>query len=92
VTLCVKDSSGAYHFGLNEKLRRIALDNQITLRTDIYPYYGLDGSAYWRAGGAAKVALIGPGVDSSHGYERSHVDSLEKPARLLAAYLVDVND
>jgi putative aminopeptidase FrvX len=51
VTLCVKDSSGAYHFGLNEKLRRIALDNQIPLRTDIYPYYGSDGSAYWRAGG-----------------------------------------
>ena len=64
-----------YHFDLNNKLRRIASENKIRLINDIYSYYASDGSAYWRAGGGARVALFGPGVASSHGYERSHRDS-----------------
>ena len=46
------------------------------------------GEAYWRAGGDAQVALIGPGVDASHHYERTHRDALENTARLIAAYLL----
>jgi putative aminopeptidase FrvX len=88
VTLCVKDSSGPYSFALNEKLRRLAVEHEIALTTDVYPYYGSDGSAYWRSGGAARVALIGPGVDSSHGYERGHRDGLRATAHLIAAYLL----
>jgi putative aminopeptidase FrvX len=47
-----------------------------------------DGSVYWRAGGQAQVALIGPGVDTSHGYERTHTDALVDTCRLLCAYLL----
>lgn len=92
VSLCVKDASGPYHFDLNNKLRRIASENKIHLINDIYSYYASDGSAYWRAGGSARVALFGPGVASSHGYERSHRDSLFDTARLIAAYLLDPRD
>jgi putative aminopeptidase FrvX len=88
-TLCVKDSSGPYHFAMNEKLRRIAGAAGVDLKVDIYPYYSSDGAAYWRAGGEAPVGLIGPGVASSHGYERTHVDALAATARLIAAYLLD---
>jgi putative aminopeptidase FrvX len=88
-TLCVKDSSGPYHFGLNNKLRRIAQQHAIKLKTDIYPYYSSDGSAYWRAGGAARVSLIGPGVDASHAYERTHRDAIHDTIQLLARYLLD---
>ncbi|MEK6222562.1 MAG: M42 family metallopeptidase, partial [Chloroflexota bacterium] len=72
VTLCVKDSGGPYHHGFNQKLRKIADKNEIPYVVDIYPYYGSDGEAYWRAGGDVAVALIGPGVDASHNYERTH--------------------
>jgi putative aminopeptidase FrvX len=88
VTLCVKDGSGPYSFAMNDRLRALARDAGIALKTDIYPFYSSDGSAYWRAGGAAQVALVGPGVDNSHGCERSHLDALGDTIHLLAAYLV----
>ena len=58
-------------------------------KTDIYPFYGSDGSAYWRAGGDARVGLIGPGVEASHAYERTHKDSIRTATHLIARYLVD---
>lgn len=89
VTICVKDSSGPYHFLMNNKLRRIASAFDIQTKVDIYPYYGSDGSAYWRSGGAARVGLIGPGVEGSHAYERTHRDSLHHTTHLIARYLLD---
>ncbi|MEO0564584.1 MAG: M20/M25/M40 family metallo-hydrolase, partial [Chloroflexota bacterium] len=88
-TLCVKDSGGPYHFNTNQRLRRIAAASEINLITDIYPYYSSDGTAYWRGGGTARVGLIGPGVEASHNYERTHTDALEACAALIAAYLLD---
>lgn len=89
VTICVKDTAGPYHFLMNNKLRRLAAAHDIPAKVDIYPYYGSDGGAYWRAGGGARVGLIGPGVDASHGYERTHQDSLQHSAHLVARYLLD---
>ena len=88
-SICLKDSSGPYSKNLSERIRTLADQRGIELRPDIYPYYGSDGSAYWRAGGRAEVALIGPGVDTSHGYERTHLDALRDTAQLIAEYLID---
>jgi len=88
-SICVKDSSGPYSKELTDKLRSIADKRGIDVKTDVYPYYGSDGSVYWRAGGRAQVALIGPGVDTSHGYERTHMDALLDTASLVAEYLVE---
>jgi putative aminopeptidase FrvX len=87
-TLCVKDSSGPYHYGLSNHLRKLADENAIPYRVDIYPYYGSDGSAFWRAGGEAVVALIGPGIDASHNYERTHIESLVATTNWVLAYLL----
>lgn len=87
-SVCVKDSSGPYSRALTSRIRSLAETEGIDLKPDIYPYYGSDGSAYWRSGGLAEVALIGPGVDTSHGYERTHTDALKDTANLLAAYLL----
>ena len=87
-TLCVKDSGGPYHHGLSNHLRKLADQHQIPYKVDIYPYYGSDGEAYWRAGGDVKVALIGPGVDASHNYERTHMDALVGTTKWVLAYLV----
>jgi putative aminopeptidase FrvX len=88
-TLCVKDSGGPYHHGLNQKLRQLAEEYQIPYKVDIYPYYGSDGEAYWRAGGDVAVALIGPGVDASHNYERTHQEALVATTQWLVAYLLN---
>ena len=88
-TLCVKDSGGPYHHGLSQHLRRLAEAWQIPYKVDIYPFYGSDGEAFWRAGGDVAGGLIGPGVDASHNYERTHLEALVATTRWLLAYLLD---
>jgi putative aminopeptidase FrvX len=88
-TLCVKDSGGPYHHGLSQRLRGLAEAYEIPYKVDIYPYYGSDGEAYWRAGGDVAVALIGPGVDASHNYERTHTEALEATTKWVLAYLLN---
>ena len=88
-SICIKDSGGPYSKVLTEKLRAIADKRGIDIKPDIYPFYGSDGTVYWRAGGTAQVALIGPGVDTSHGYERTHMEALHDTASLVAEYLVE---
>ncbi|MDX1435349.1 MAG: M42 family metallopeptidase [Anaerolineales bacterium] len=88
-TVCVKDRSGPYDEKLSNRLRLLAESQSIAYRVDIYPHYASDGSNYWRAGGAAPVALIGPGVDASHHYERTHTDALIATTQWIAAYLLE---
>ena len=87
-TLCVKDLGGPYHYGLSQRLRQIADQYGIPYMVDIYPYYGSDGEAYWRAGGDVAVALIGPGVDASHSYERTHMEALVATTQWVVGYLM----
>jgi len=87
-TICVKDSGGPYHHGLSQKLRQIADKLRIPYKVDTYPYYGSDGEAYWRAGGDVAVALIGPGIDASHNYERTHLEALLATTQWVVAYLM----
>ncbi|MGD2155536.1 MAG: M42 family metallopeptidase [Anaerolineales bacterium] len=87
-TLCVKDSGGPYHHDFNQHLRQLAKEHKIPHKVDIYPYYGSDGEAHWRAGGDVAVALIGPGVDASHNYERTHMDALVATTQWITAYLL----
>ncbi len=51
------------------------------------PYYGFDGQTAWRVGADRVVGLIGPGVDASHSYERTHRDALEANMGLIVEYL-----
>ncbi len=87
-SICVKDTGGPYHHGLSQKLRKLAEEHAIPYKVDIYPNYGSDGEAYWRAGGDVSVALIGPGVDASHNYERTHTDALVATTEWVLAYLL----
>lgn len=92
VTLCIKDSTGPYDPVMNRALRQLAERESIELATDVYPYYGSDASAAWRAGGSWRAALIGPGVDASHAYERTHRKALEATARLALAWATSAPD
>jgi putative aminopeptidase FrvX len=88
-TLCIKDGGGPYHFGLNNKLRALAEKHNIPYKPDVYVFYGSDGEAFWRAGGDVALALIGPGIDASHNYERAHMDGLNATTNWVMAYLLD---
>ncbi len=89
VSICAKDSGGPYHIDMRRKLVALAQAAGIGYKVDVYPFYGSDGEAFWRAGGDVRLGLIGPGVDGSHAYERTHRDSLEQTIRLIVAYLLD---
>ncbi|WP_349407811.1 M42 family metallopeptidase [Pseudalkalibacillus sp. SCS-8] len=87
VSICAKDSSGPYHLGLRKHLESLAKKNHIQYQTDIYPYYGSDASAAIRAGFDVKHGLIGPGIDASHAFERTHETSLLHTGRLIYHYV-----
>lgn len=87
VSICAKDSSGPYHYKLRKHLVSLAKDNNVDYRVDIYPYYGSDASAAIRAGHDVVHGLIGPGIDASHAFERTHISSLRHSANLLLHYL-----
>lgn len=87
VSICAKDSSGPYDFLITSKLQRLAKEHQIDHAVDIYPYYGSDVSAALRGGNDFKGALIGPGVQASHGMERTHIRALKQTIALLLAYI-----
>ncbi|TCN22630.1 M42 family metallopeptidase [Mesobacillus foraminis] len=87
VSICVKDASGPYHYELRKHLVQLAETNGIDYKLDIYPYYGSDASAAIRSGHDIVHGLIGPGIDSSHAFERTHKESIENTAKLLYHYV-----
>lgn len=89
VCICAKDSSGPYDFELRKKLIENCKNNSIDYRIDIYPYYGSDASAVLKAGWDVRAALIGPGVFSSHAYERTHLDAILSTLDLVVKYSLE---
>ena len=87
VTIWAKDSSGPYDYERRKSLINLAKEAGLNYKIDIYPYYGSDGSAALRSGHDIRVGLIGPGVDASHSYERTHVEAIENTIKLGILYL-----
>lgn len=86
-SICAKDSTGPYDYALRKELTELAVKHNIPHKTDIYPFYGSDGSAALRAGNDFRVGLIGPGVSASHGVERTHKKGIEATIELCLAFL-----
>ena len=87
VSICAKDSGGPYDFNMTTDLINLAKDNNIGYAVDIYPRYGSDVGAALRGGNNIRGALIGPGVNASHGMERTHYSAIENTMKLLYLYL-----
>ena len=87
-SLCVKDGGGPYHHAFSQRMRHLADQYDIPYKVDIYTFYSSDGEALWHAGADVAVALIGPGVDASHNYERTHTDALVATVNWTLAYLL----
>lgn len=87
VSICVKDGSGPYHYELRQQLVALAEEKGIPYKLDIYPYYGSDASAAMRAGADVRHALLGAGIESSHSYERTHMDSVIATEKMVDAYI-----
>lgn len=86
VSICAKDSGGPYDYALTGRLIDMARENGLSYAVDIYPYYGSDVGAMWRAGHDIPGALIGTGVHASHGMERTHYDGIYHTLSLILLY------
>lgn len=87
VSICAKDSSGPYDYEMTTELIQHARKLELDFAVDIYPMYGSDASAALSGGANIRAALIGPGVSSSHGMERTHIAALENTFKLIAEYI-----
>ena len=88
VSICAKDSGGPYNYSMTTRLIEAADKTGADYAVDIYPHYGSDAEATLRAGHDFRHGLIGPGVYSSHGYERSHIDGVENTIRILHGFIL----
>lgn len=87
VTIAAKDKKSVYDYELRRKLSYIAKENNIDYRVDVFNYYSSDATQSILQGGDFKFACIGPGVDSTHHYERTHILAIENNVKLLVKYI-----
>lgn len=87
VSICAKDGGGPYDYEMVCRLRDYAQANGLGYAVDVYPFYGSDVGAMWRAGHDVKGALIGAGIHASHGMERTHITALIQTVKLIMLYL-----
>lgn len=86
VTLCAQDTSGPFDYHLRQKLKGLCRKYDIDHQVDVFRYYYSDANSAVKAGHDVRDALITFGTDATHGYERTHENSLESIARLLLHY------
>lgn len=87
VTIAMADSTGPFDYHLTRHLIEICARDAITYQRDVFRYYRSDSATAVEAGNDIRTSLITFGIDASHGYERTNLDSVVSVARLLTAYM-----
>lgn len=87
VTVLMQDLSGPFDFHLTRHLAELAEQHDIEVHRDVFRFYRSDVASAIEAGYGMRAALVGFGVDATHGYERTHLRSLESVARLLSLHM-----
>ncbi|MWV15973.1 osmoprotectant NAGGN system M42 family peptidase [Pseudomonas sp. L-22-4S-12] len=88
VSVAMQDSGGPYDYHLSRHLLGLAQTHKLPVRRDLFRYYHSDAQSAVTAGHDIRTALLAFGCDATHGYERTHIDSLASLARLLGAYML----
>ena len=87
VTIGLMDQTGPFDYHLSKKLTHLCKAHNIPYSTDVFRHYRSDSASAIEAGNDTRTALIGFGVDGSHGYERAHISSLTAVAELIGWYI-----
>ncbi|BBF43230.1 deblocking aminopeptidase [Lachnospiraceae bacterium KM106-2] len=86
VSICAKDSAGAYHREMVNELIAAAKKAKVDYAVDVYPHYSSDAQVAVKSGYDVRHGLIGPGVYASHGYERSHKEGIANTFELIKSF------
>jgi peptidase M42 family hydrolase len=87
VTISMQDSAGPFDWHLTRHLLALCAERGIEHSRDVFRYYRSDAAAAIEAGNDIRTALVCFALDSSHGWERTHVDSLVALGELLYQHL-----
>ena len=87
ITFAMRDQSGIFDRHLIQTLIKICEKYNLNYTRDIFPFYSSDSASAINAGNDIRTALVCFGLDASHGYERTHIDSLEALTKLMFIYL-----
>ncbi len=87
VSIGMLDMTGPFDYHLSRRLHSLARSHGIPAVRDVYRHYRSDAAPALEAGMEARAALLGFGLESSHGHERTHMDGLVALTRLLVVYL-----
>ncbi len=86
-TVAMGDGIGPFDYHFTRRLATLATEHGVAAVRDVFDYYRSDVAAAVEAGAHARVALLGFGVDATHGHERTHLDGLQHLAQLICLYL-----
>jgi len=86
-TIAFRDRTGPFDLPITRHLLKLAEENGIAHERDTFRSYRSDSAAAIDAGWDLRVGLICFSLDSSHGWERTHIKSLEELTKLIVAYL-----
>lgn len=87
VTIAMMDSDGPFDYHLTHKLAALCAEQGIEHQRDVFRYYHSDSASAIEAGNDIRSALLCFGTDATHGYERTHIDSLRALAELVTCYI-----
>jgi len=86
VTIAMQDLHGPFDYHLTRHLLQLCREQRIPHRRDVFRLYRSDVAAAVESGALSRAALIGAGIDASHGHERTHLDAVVAVVRLLRSY------
>ena len=87
VNIAMQDMSGPFDYHLTRRLTALCSRHGIPCRRDVFDYYRSDVASALEAGAEMRAALVGFGVDATHGHERTHLDGIRHVAELMVAWL-----
>ena len=87
VTVAMQDLHGPFDYHLTRRLCRLGADHGLEVNRDVFRYYRSDVASALEAGAETRAGLIGPGVDATHGHERTHLDGIIATSTLVGLYL-----
>jgi peptidase M42 family hydrolase len=88
VTIAIQDETGPFDYHLVRRLIEVCQSHDIPYARDVFRYYRSDAGAALAAGNDLRTSLVCFALDASHGYERTHIDSLHALGQLLAGYIL----
>jgi putative aminopeptidase FrvX len=87
VSICAKDNKSPYDYDFVTRLVNTCEEHDVPYNVDVFNHYGSDATQVIMTGGDVRFACVGPGVEATHHYERTHMEAIEATTDLLYYYL-----